>query len=173
MPAYWYVIETSVDDSIWMPHGDDPFGAVTTDQKPQEAADAVLADRLDGASDDEAHGYWRCRLWEGPGPMPPADALTVARWQEPVAVWSVVRGDVHTPDAIHPAPAGLEVPDEVVFWAMDEGLDVNDADMALLVTLSDRAKPIPGEVASLEWPATRAEADIIAAALAAADPEEK
>jgi len=66
------------------------------------------------------------------------------------AIWSVVRGESPTARAIEPGAASIDIPDEILTWAEEHGLSQDDPDVYLLVTPSDEAGEVIGEIAYRE-----------------------
>ncbi len=63
-------------------------------------------------------------------------------------VWYVVRGPSPKAPAVEPGVADVEIPDEVLDWAKENGLDSEDPDVYMLVGLdSDQRGVITGELA--------------------------
>lgn len=84
------------------------------------------------------------------------------------AVWSVVRGESPTSRAVEPGVVGITVPDEILTWAEENGMSMDDPDVYLLVTPADEAGEVIGEIAYRELAMP---ADDLAAVRAALDDE--
>ncbi|TDC02652.1 hypothetical protein E1091_00175 [Micromonospora fluostatini] len=81
-------------------------------------------------------------------------------------VWSVVRGDSPTAQAVEPAMAGVEIPRDVLDWAEGHGLSDEDPDVYLLVAPADEAGEVSGEVAWIKRAASAEDLARIRAELA-------
>jgi len=68
------------------------------------------------------------------------------------AIWSVVRGESRLAHAVEPVTADLDIPDEVLAWAVTHGLNDEDPDLYLLVAPADEAGEVGGEIAYREFP---------------------
>lgn len=66
------------------------------------------------------------------------------------ATWSLVRGESPAARAVDPGLAGIDVPAGILAWAKESGLSMDDPDVYLLVTPSDEAGEVPGEIAYRE-----------------------
>jgi hypothetical protein len=60
-------------------------------------------------------------------------------------VWYVICGESPFSRATEPGEAGIDIPDGVLAWAEDNGLDADDPDVYLLVTPEDEAE-VQGEL---------------------------
>ncbi|WP_062215700.1 hypothetical protein [Streptomyces sp. NBRC 109706] len=81
------------------------------------------------------------------------------------AVWSVVRGESPTARAVEPGVAGINVPDEILTWAAKHGLSMDDPDVYLLVTPTEEAGTVDGEIAYRELAMPAADLATVRAAL--------
>lgn len=64
-----------------------------------------------------------------------------------VVVWSVVEGTSPDARAVEPAPAGVDIPADVLEWAEENGVAVDNPDVYVLVTPADEAGEVDGEIA--------------------------
>lgn len=91
-------------------------------------------------------------------PLGPADEHRDDDGNETV-VWSVVRGASHGARAAEPGLAGIDIPDQVLEWGEEYGLNEDDK-VYLLVTPEDEAGEVDGEIAFMpaQAPASRVKA---------------
>lgn len=80
--------------------------------------------------------------------------------------WSVVRGESPDSRAVEPGTAGIDIPDAILAWAENHGLDDADPDVYLLVTPEDEAGEVNGEIAYTTLVASHADALLVRQALA-------
>ncbi|MEE1736409.1 hypothetical protein PUR49_07830 [Streptomyces sp. BE147] len=80
-------------------------------------------------------------------------------------VWSVVRGESPGAHAVEPGRYSIDVPDEILTWAIGHGVSEDDPDVYLLVTPADEAGEIMGEIAYREGPISAADLTALRAAL--------
>ncbi|MER5985753.1 hypothetical protein [Streptomyces sp. NPDC001787] len=67
------------------------------------------------------------------------------------ATWSVVRGESPDSHAVEPGRIGLDIPSTILDWAEEYGVGADDT-VYLLVTPSDEAGEVMGELAYTEYP---------------------
>jgi hypothetical protein len=68
------------------------------------------------------------------------------------AIWSVVLGQSPTARAVEPGIVGISIPDDVLAWAVTQGLADDAPDIYLLVAPADEAGEVLGELAYREFP---------------------
>lgn len=74
-------------------------------------------------------------------------------------VWSLMCGESPTSHAVEPGIADIEVPDVVLDWAVQHGLDPEDTDMYFLVAPEDEAGEVLNEIAYTTLAASRKDVD--------------
>jgi len=81
--------------------------------------------------------------------VPSAEYWKIVRKHERknVVVWSVVEGTSPDARAVEPAPAGVDIPADVLEWAEENGVAVDNPDVYVLVTPADEAGEVDGEIA--------------------------
>ncbi|WP_326683076.1 hypothetical protein [Streptomyces sp. NBC_01237] len=80
------------------------------------------------------------------------------------AVWSVVRGESPDARAVEPGRVGLDIPSVVLDWAEKNGVGADDTTY-LLVTPSDEAGEVMGELDYISYPMAGADMTTLRAAL--------
>ncbi|MEU9849331.1 hypothetical protein [Streptomyces sp. NPDC047985] len=85
------------------------------------------------------------------------------------ATWSVVRGESPDSRAVEPGPAGIDVPNAILAWAEAHGHGPDDVSVYLLVTPTDEAGEVMGELACTEHPMTDEEMTVLRDALSEQD----
>jgi len=140
---YTYAIETSADGQSW---GVEVIADAPATESPKACASRLLVEWL--SEFEEIPRYSRCAVWRGNiGGIDQAAAIATPPPDYPVVVyWSIVRGEAPYAGAAEPGPLGIPVPDEVLELGARYGLG-DDPDVYVLVTPSELAGQIPGELA--------------------------
>lgn len=86
------------------------------------------------------------------------------------AIWSVIRGGSHLDRVADPQAAGVDIPDDILDWAMEHGLSMDDPGVYLVVVPADEARG--GLTGELTWRERAMPAGDLAALRAALEAED-